>query len=202
RRRPGRHLYDADPGRPRAGRADEVSATRSWSRPSQRLPRRTRWACGRSCSRSKTSTTPWPACAPTAPNSSARWSSTRTGTDSATCEALRASSSRWPRNSPDAFTAFLACLRRGLVRRALVLDHLAIGRLHREAGAVGEDLLDLEKVVQPVVAELSTHAALLVSSPDAFNGLRVVVPDPDRPGADSTGHAHRARVVSGPHAGR
>ena len=27
--------------------------------------------------RSKVSTTPWPACAPTAPNSSARWSSTR-----------------------------------------------------------------------------------------------------------------------------
>jgi hypothetical protein len=46
------------------------------------------------------------ACAPTAPNSSARWPSTRTSTDSATCEALRASSSRWPRNSPEAFTAF------------------------------------------------------------------------------------------------
>src|SRR5918911_5484231 len=43
---------------------------------------------------------------PTAPNSSARWSSTRTSTDSATCEALRASSSRWPRNSSEAFTAF------------------------------------------------------------------------------------------------
>ena len=35
-----------------------------------------------------------PTCAPTAPNSSARWPSTRTGTGSATCEALRASSSR------------------------------------------------------------------------------------------------------------
>src|SRR5437660_12483412 len=33
-------------------------------------------------------------CVPTAPNSSARWPSTRTSTDSATCEALRASSSR------------------------------------------------------------------------------------------------------------
>ena len=32
--------------------------------------------------------------------------STRTSTDSATCEALRASSSRWPRNSSEAFTAF------------------------------------------------------------------------------------------------
>ena len=56
-------------------------------------------------SRSKTSTTPWPACAPTAANSSARWPSTKTCTGSATCEALRASSSRWPRNSSDAFTA-------------------------------------------------------------------------------------------------
>jgi hypothetical protein len=40
----------------------------------------------------------------TAPNSSARWSSTRTSTDSATCEALRASSSRWPRNSSEITT--------------------------------------------------------------------------------------------------
>src|SRR5205807_1481397 len=61
------------------------------------------------------------------------------GTDSATCEVLRASSSRWPRNSSEAFTAFgetggalgapstrshgsqpscfLAYLRRGFVRR-------------------------------------------------------------------------------------
>src|SRR6185503_14336662 len=43
-----------------------------------------------------------PAIAP--PNALARWSSTRTSTGSATCEVLRASSSRWPRNSPDAFT--------------------------------------------------------------------------------------------------
>ena len=42
-----------------------------------------------------------PACAPTAPNSSARWPSTGPSTGSATCEALRASSSRWPRNSSD-----------------------------------------------------------------------------------------------------
>src|ERR1700704_6123612 len=42
------------------------------------------------------------ACAPTAPSSSARWPSTRTSTDSATCEALRASSSRWPRSSSEA----------------------------------------------------------------------------------------------------
>jgi hypothetical protein len=45
------------------------------------------------------------ACAPMAPNSSARWPSKRTSTDSATCEALRASSSRWPRNSSEAFTS-------------------------------------------------------------------------------------------------
>src|SRR5439155_20493663 len=59
-----------------------------------------------SCLQSKASTTLSLACAPTAPNSSARWPSTRTSTDSAACEALRASSSRWPRNSSEAFTAF------------------------------------------------------------------------------------------------
>src|SRR5258708_38732545 len=63
-------------------------------------------ASGASCLPSKASTTLSLACAPTAPNSSARWPSTRTCTDSATCEALRASSSRWPRNSSEAFTAF------------------------------------------------------------------------------------------------
>ena len=41
-----------------------------------------------------------------APNSSAKWPSTSTSTDSATCEAPRASSSRWPRNFSEAFTAF------------------------------------------------------------------------------------------------
>src|SRR5205807_4131179 len=77
--------------------------------------------------------------------SSARWPSTRTSTDSATCEALRASSSRWPRNSSEAFTAFgetggalgapstrshgsqlscfLAYLRRGFVRRTKQCHH-------------------------------------------------------------------------------
>jgi hypothetical protein len=43
------------------------------------------------------------ACSPTAPNSSARWRSTRTSTDSVTCEALRRSSWRWPRNSSEAY---------------------------------------------------------------------------------------------------
>src|SRR5947209_1614424 len=41
-----------------------------------------------------------------APSSSARWPSTRTSTDSAKCEALRASSSCWPRSSSEAPTAF------------------------------------------------------------------------------------------------
>src|SRR6266536_2696512 len=117
-------------------------AIQYWSRSNRRSHRRTRWASGASCLQSKASTTLSLACAPTAPNSSARWPSTRTGTDSATCEALRASSSRWPRNSSEAFTAFgetsgalgapstrshgsqpscfLAYLRRGFVRRTLV----------------------------------------------------------------------------------
>src|SRR6266403_1600869 len=81
-------------------------AIQDWSRSNRRSHRRTRWASGASCLQSKASTTLSLACAPTAPNSSARWPSTRTSTDSATCEALRASSSRWPRNSSEAFTAF------------------------------------------------------------------------------------------------
>src|SRR6266542_312067 len=119
-------------------------AIQNWSRSNRRSHRRTRWASGASCLQSKASTTLSLACAPTAPNSSARWPSTRTSTDSATCEALRASSSRWPRNSSEAFTAFgetggalgapstrshgsqpscfLAYLRRGFVRRTLVED--------------------------------------------------------------------------------
>src|SRR5262245_43458174 len=83
----------------------------------------------------------------------------------------------------------------------LVLDHLTVRRLHREAGAVREDLLDLEEVVQPVVAELAPHAALLVSAPDPFHGLGVVVPNPDRARANPPGDAHGARVVGAPHAG-
>src|SRR4051812_12396805 len=60
-----------------------------------------------------------------APNSWARWPSTRTSTDSATCEALRASSSRWPRNSSEAFTAFAetcGALRADLARDVLMLE--------------------------------------------------------------------------------
>src|SRR5215813_2577292 len=58
-----------------------------------------------SCLQLKASTKLSLACAPTAPNWSARWPSTRTSTDSATCAALQASSSRWPRNFSEAFTS-------------------------------------------------------------------------------------------------
>ena len=61
---------------------------------SRKTHRRTRWASVASCSPSTTSTTSWPACAPTAPNSSARWRSTRTATGSVTSAAPRGSSSR------------------------------------------------------------------------------------------------------------
>src|ERR1700730_2366904 len=83
----------------------------------------------------------------------------------------------------------------------LHLVHLLVGRLHREASAIGEDLLDLEKVVQPVVAELSPHATLLVPAPDALHGLGVVIPDPDGPGANPAGHPHGARGVGAPDPG-
>src|SRR5437867_5400640 len=88
------------------GLSSRSFAIQNWSRSNRRSHRRTRWASGASCLQSKASTILSLACAPTAPNSSARWPSTRTSTDSATCEALRASSSRWPRNSSEAFTAF------------------------------------------------------------------------------------------------
>jgi hypothetical protein len=103
RRGSSRHRYDADPRRARAARADEVSQLQNWSISNLRSHRRTRWASGASCLPSKASTTPSRDCAPKAENSSARWPSTRTSTDSATCEGLRASSSRWPRNSSEAF---------------------------------------------------------------------------------------------------
>jgi RHS repeat-associated protein len=89
-----------------SNRLNSDRTTTCGSRSNRRSHRRTRWAFGASCLQSKASTTLSLACAPMAPNSSARWPSTRTSTDSATCEALRASSSRWPRNSSEAFTAF------------------------------------------------------------------------------------------------
>src|SRR4029453_4438514 len=54
---------------------DPLARPRARGRGARAFPRPTRWASGRSCSRSKPSTTPWPACAPTASSSSARWSS-------------------------------------------------------------------------------------------------------------------------------
>src|SRR2546422_5579903 len=62
-----------------------------------------RWAYAASCSLSTTSTTSLPACAATVPNSSARSRSTRTSTGSASCVALRASSSDWPNSSADGY---------------------------------------------------------------------------------------------------
>src|SRR4029077_6083838 len=50
-------------------------------------------------------TTSLPACAATVPNSSARSRSTRTSTGSASCVALRASSSDWPSSSAKTFDA-------------------------------------------------------------------------------------------------
>src|SRR6185436_4874193 len=101
-------------------------AIQSWSRSNRRSHRRTRWASGASCSRSRASTTLSLACARTAPSSSARWSSTRTSTGSATCEGLPASSFRWPRNSPELGVDRLALLPEGL--RHLVSDALGRGR--------------------------------------------------------------------------
>jgi hypothetical protein len=54
------------------------------SAPSPRMHRRTRWAYGASRSPSTTSRTSLPACAPTAPNSSASWSNIRTAIGSVT----------------------------------------------------------------------------------------------------------------------
>src|SRR4051794_5844058 len=64
-----------------------------------------RWAYAASCSLSTTSTTSLPACAATVPHSSARSRSTRTSTGSASCVALRASSSDWPSSSAKTFDA-------------------------------------------------------------------------------------------------
>jgi hypothetical protein len=72
------------------------------SAPDRLTRRSTLWACIVSCSPSTTSMTPSPTCAPTVPNSSARWRSTRTAAGSATCVAPRASSSPWPNRSANA----------------------------------------------------------------------------------------------------
>src|SRR5262245_27114372 len=84
---------------------------------------------------------------------------------------------------------------------SLSLDHLAVRRFLRQPGAIGEDLLDLEEVVEAMVAELAAHATLLVAAPDALDRLGAALPDPPGAGADATRHAHRTRIVGAPHAG-
>ena len=99
RRRPQRHRHDADPGRPRPARADEVPHAGGDQR---RAAERTGEHAGHPSHhvrRRRHRRTSLPACAPTAPNSSARWRSTRTATGSATSAAPRGSSSRWPSSS-------------------------------------------------------------------------------------------------------
>src|SRR5207247_10801048 len=57
------------------------------------------------------------------------------------------------------------------------------------------------EISPPVVATLAPEARLLAPARDALPGLRVVVPDPDRSGANPAGDAHRAWVVVAPDAG-
>src|SRR5437867_132099 len=161
------------------GLSSRSFAIQNWSRSNRRSHRRTRWASGASCLQSKASTTLSLACAPTAPNSSARWPSTRTCTDSATCEALRASSSRWPRNSSEAFTAFgetggalgapstrshgsqpscfLAYLRRGFVRRTKGCRGLPAGGCPLGGGGVPQLTLPLQQRLLQI--QLALHRA-------------------------------------------
>ena len=90
RRRPCRHRHDADPGRPRPRRADEVPhAAGGRGRAGERAgehaghpPHHVRRRRPRRRHR--------PPCAPTVPSSSARSRSTRTATGSASCVAPRA----------------------------------------------------------------------------------------------------------------
>src|SRR5580704_8886505 len=66
-----------------------------------RRHRRTHWAYVASCSPSTTSPMSLPACRLWAPNSSVKWSGTRTSISSATCAAPRASSLRSPSSSAE-----------------------------------------------------------------------------------------------------
>src|ERR1700694_2231840 len=167
------------------GSSERGFAIQNWSRSNRRSHRRTPWASGASCLQSKASTTLSLACAPTAPNSSARWPSTRTSTDSVTCEALRATSSRWPRNSSEAFTAFgetdgalgapstrshgsqpscfLAYLRRGFVRRTKT-EAVSRGPLRQFT----EHPLPSPEVLWPPVPDAAKHGAKLLTG---FNQL-------------------------------
>ena len=106
RKCPSRHRYDADPRWARAARADEVSQSKTGrdqtgdrtaehaGPPERHVYSRKRRRHYRSPARHRRRTRRRSGPVP------------RTSTDSATCEALRASSSRWPRNSSEAFTAF------------------------------------------------------------------------------------------------
>ena len=60
-----------------------------------------------------------PACAPTAPNSSASWRSTRTAIGSATSAAPRASSSDWPNSSAEGSPAYRFATTAGVVAATL-----------------------------------------------------------------------------------
>ena len=109
-------------------------------------PATVRWPPERSWLQSNASTTWSLACAPTAPNSSARWLRTRTNTDSATCEALRASSSRWPRNSS---------------KRA------SYGEMSRRSGAVAEE--DNHSDISP---SSESYTSPTIKSRELWRGLR------------------------------
>jgi len=131
------HRYDADP---RWARRLELTKFRNPKlvEIERRSHRRTRWASGASCLQSKASTTLSLACAPNGGRTHRRGGPVRGHVQTLLhARPLRASSSRWPRNSSEAFTAaekpvrlgapstrshgsqhpaFLAYLRRGLVR--------------------------------------------------------------------------------------
>src|SRR5438094_574401 len=156
------------------GLSSRSFAIQNWSRSNRRSHRRTRWASGASCLQSKASTTLSLACAPTAPNSSARWPSTRTSTDSATCEALRASSSRWPRNSSEPFTAFGET---GGALGEVVITHRLLGGHAPVAGARDRVGRDVAQIVRGLQLRERMRAALLVctESIDRFAHLQQIV---------------------------
>src|SRR3954464_1994454 len=113
-----------------AGLSSRSSTRRRRSEPSRKARRRTRWAYAGSCSRSRTSTTSLPACAATAPSSSTRSRSTRTCIGSASCVALRASSSDWPSSSAEtSMNAHRPLITRGYVRRMVKRARTTAGLL-------------------------------------------------------------------------
>ena len=82
---------------------------------------------------STTSTTSLPACAATVPNSSARSRSTRTSTGSASCVALRASSSDWPSSCETSWRTRPACVAGSPIKRR-GWDSNPRSRLTRDSG--------------------------------------------------------------------